>query len=98
MPDGAIILVAEIKAKSDDIEAVKKALKAMVAPTRKEKGCLAYNLHQSKKDKSVFMFYEQWASQAALDEHGKSAHMAAMRKAIEGKVEDVEATAYEYLR
>ena len=81
--------MAEIQVKAGEEEAVKKALLAMVSPTRKEPGCLCYNLHQSKKDKTVFMFYEQWASQAAFDAHGKTPHMAAMRQAIDGKVEKV---------
>lgn len=98
IPEDAIILVAELKVKAGEEEAVKKSLLAMVGATRKEPGCLCYNLHQSKKDPTEFMFYEQWASQAALDAHGKSPHMAAMRQAIEGKVESGGATSYQYLK
>ncbi len=98
VPEDAIILVAELQVKAGEEVAVKEALLAMVSPTRKEPGCLCYNLHQSKKDKTVFMFYEQWASQAALDAHGKTPHMAAMRQAIDGKIEKGEATPYQYLK
>ena len=85
LPKGAIVLVAELQAKAGEEEAVGKALLAMVEPTRKEPGCFCYNLHQSKKDKSQFMFYELWASQAALDTHGQSPHMEAMLQAIKGR-------------
>jgi len=97
IPDDAIILIAELKAKPGAEEAVKKALIAMVAPTRKEKGCLCYNLHQSEKDAATFVFYEQWANQKALGTHGKSAHMRAMRAATHGKVAKGGATRYRLL-
>ena len=57
---------------------MKEALLALVEPTRKEPGCLCYNLHQSKADPTQFMFYEQWASKEALDAHGKTPHMKAL--------------------
>ena len=97
VPQGAVVLVAEIQAKAGEEQAVKDALTAMVAPTRKEKGCLCYNLHESKNDKTVFMFYEQWASQAALEAHGKTEHMKAMQEALSGKVEKGGATFYTML-
>ena len=85
LPKGAIVLVAQLQAKAGEEEAVGKALLAMVEPTRKEPGCFCYNLHQSKKDKSQFMFYEQWASSEALSVHGKSPHMKAMQQALKGR-------------
>lgn len=97
MPEGGIILVAELKAKEGEEQVVMEALVAMVEPTRKEEGCLCYNLHQSKKDKTQFMFYEQWASQAALDAHGKTPHMKAMQKGIAGRLEKGGATGYQLL-
>jgi quinol monooxygenase YgiN len=97
MPEQGIILVAELKAKPGEEQAVKQALVAMVAPTRKEDGCLCYNLHQSAKDKTQFMFYEQWASQAALDAHGATSNMKAMQKAIQGRLEKGGATRYQLL-
>jgi quinol monooxygenase YgiN len=84
MPKEGIILTAMVKAKSGQEEAVMDVLVALVEPTRKEPGCLCYNLHQSKSDKTQFMFYEQWASKEAIDAHGKTPHM----KALGGKLKD----------
>ena len=84
MPQEGIILTAMVKAKPGQEEAVKDVLVALVEPTRKEPGCLCYNLHQSKSDKTQFMFYEQWASKAAIDAHGKTPHM----KTLGGKLKD----------
>ena len=84
VPKDAVILTAMVKAKPGQEEAVKEALLALVQPTRQEPGCLCYNLHQSKSDPAQFMFYEQWASKAALDAHGKTPHM----KALGGQLKD----------
>ena len=72
VPKDAVIATAFMKAKPDQVEAVKEALLSLVKPTRKEPGCLCYNLHQSKTDPTQFMFYEQWASKEAIVAHGKT--------------------------
>jgi quinol monooxygenase YgiN len=84
MPEEGIILTAMVKAKPGQEEAVKKVLVALVEPTRKEPGCLCYNLHQSKSDKAQFMFYEQWASKKALDTHANTPAL----KALPGRLKD----------
>ena len=97
VPREAVIVVAQLKAKAGEEEAVRKALLAMVEPTRKEEGCLCYNLHASKSDKSQFMFYEQWASGAALGAHVKTPHMKAMQEATDGRIATGGAVMYELL-
>ncbi len=84
VPKGAVILTAMVTAKPGQEDAVKTALLSLVEPTRKEPGCLCYNLHQSKADPTHFMFYEQWASKEDLSAHGKTPHM----KALGGKLKD----------
>lgn len=98
MPKEGVILVAMVKAKPGQEEAVKEALVALVEPTRKEPGCLCYNLHQSKTDKTQFMFYEQWASKEALDAHGKTPHMKALGAKLKDRTEKGGATGYELLK
>jgi quinol monooxygenase YgiN len=98
LPDGALVLVAQLTAKPGKEDEMKAALVEMVAPTLKEEGCLCYNLHQSNKDKAQFMFYEQWASKEALDKHGKSPHMKTMQGKLKGLVAKGGATFYELLR
>ena len=98
MPKEGIILVAMIKAKEGQDEAVKDVLEALVEPTRKEPGCLCYNLHQSKSDKTQFMFYEQWASKDSLDAHGKMPYMKALGGNLKDKTEKGGVTFYELLK
>jgi len=97
MPEGGILLVAELTAKEGKEEEMKKVLVAMVAPTRKEEGCLCYNLHQSKKNPAQFMFYEQWAGKEALNKHGQSPHMKKMQAGLKGLVDKGGVTFYDLL-
>ena len=54
---------------------MKRALISLVAPTRKEAGCINYDLHQSPDDPGKFLFHENWTSKAALDAHLKMPHI-----------------------
>ncbi len=98
MPKEGIILTAIVKAKPGQEEAVKEVLLGMVEPTRKEPGCLCYNLHQSKSDKTQFMFYAQWASKKAIDAHGKTPHMKALGGKLKDKTEKGGVVFYELLK
>lgn len=84
MGDGMITVVAHIKAKGGLEEEIKRELMGLVGPTRAEKGCITYELHQSVENKSLFMFYEKWASREDLDGHMHMPHMKAhMQRARE---------------
>ena len=45
VPEDTVVLTAMVKAKPVQEDAVKEALLSLVEPTRKEPGCLCYNLH-----------------------------------------------------
>ncbi len=98
VPKDVVILTAMVKAKPGQEDAVKQALLSLVEPTRKEPGCLCYNLHQSKADPTQFMFYEQWASKEALDAHGKTPHMKALGGKLKDKTDKGGAVLYELLK
>jgi quinol monooxygenase YgiN len=72
-----LIVVAEMKAKDGQEEELRKRTAALVEPTRKEKGCVRYDLHISDADPGRFLFYEIWTSVQALQDHLKSPHMTA---------------------
>jgi quinol monooxygenase YgiN len=69
MNESRISVVAKLKAKPGMEEQVKKELMGLVAPSRKDKGCINYDLHQSVDDPCLFVFYENWESKADLDKH-----------------------------
>lgn len=48
---------------------VKRELLSLVGPSRKDEGCINYDLHQAADDACRFMFHENWTSKAHLDRH-----------------------------
>ena len=75
MPD--LDVVAVITAKPGQEGIVRRALEALVEPTRSEDGCIGYALFESQADPQAFITIEKWRSQHDLDEHVKSPHLAA---------------------
>ncbi|MEE9380155.1 MAG: putative quinol monooxygenase [Hyphomonadaceae bacterium] len=66
--------------KADEFEAACKDLMAKVKAN--EQGCLTYQLYQSDKEENTYIFMEQYASQDALDAHGKTEYFAAAMPAL----------------
>ena len=65
-------------------EAAILAAKEMMAATRRESGCRAYTFSLDLEDGGKVHLFEHWESQAALDAHFKSAHMARFNAAVAG--------------
>ena len=74
-----LTVIAHARAKPGKEAQAREILQALVAPTRLEEGCLDYDLHQSVEDSSLFVFYENWATPAALEAHARSPHIAHFR-------------------
>lgn len=56
----------------------------MLAATRAEDGCILYAFSEAVDDPGLIYISERWRDQAAIDAHGKSAHMAEFLKEIGG--------------
>jgi len=61
-----LTVVAKVVAKTETVQALQAELQKLVDPTRQEKGCIEYTLHQDQSDPAVFLFYEKWESRADL--------------------------------
>ena len=70
-----ITVVATFQARPGKKTELKNALIGLVTPTRKEVGCLNYDLHVSPEDPAKFLFHENWTSKAHLDAHLQSPHI-----------------------
>ena len=81
-----VTVVAKIVAKKDAVGAVKAELLKMIPPTRQEEGCMEYRLHQDNDDPAVFLFYENWKTQACLEHHLTSAHFRNYVAAVESLI------------
>ena len=70
-------VVATIPAKPEHADAIREALKTLVAATLAEEGCLAYDLFESGSTPGTFVTVERWTDTAALDAHMGTPHVAA---------------------
>ena len=70
-----LTVVAELQAKPGKEEDLRRAVLALIEPTRQEDGCVQYDLHVHTSDPGRFVFYENWTSQEHLDRHAASAHL-----------------------
>jgi len=73
--DGPFLLVVHIQVKKGEEKAFLEAAKPCVEATRKEKGCVAYDVHQDSEDSTKFVFVEKWKSVKDLAAHFKEEHL-----------------------
>ncbi|MGH6792707.1 MAG: putative quinol monooxygenase [Methyloceanibacter sp.] len=76
---GKVTVIAYHRSKPGKEQALRKALLAVCAPTRLEKGCLNYDLHVSPDDPGLLVLHENWESKADLDAHLAAPHIDAFR-------------------
>jgi quinol monooxygenase YgiN len=73
-PKDAITLTVVLRAKEGQEAALEKELRALVAPTRREAGCLDYTLLRSADQSGVFLLHEIWASREHHTRHTQTPH------------------------
>lgn len=71
-----VTIVGTVVARPETRDELQGLLTAQVEPTRAEPGCLNYDFHVDAGDPCVFVFYENWSSQADLDAHLRMPHLA----------------------
>lgn len=69
-----IKVVAKNSVDEDKIEEYLKLCKELVEETRKEEGCIKYEMYQDEKDPTILTIIEEWESKEALDKHMISEH------------------------
>lgn len=82
-----LTIVANIRAKADKVEIVKSELLKLIETTRKEAGCINYDLHQDNQNPTHFLFFENWESRELWQQHMNNTHLAEYMAATEGAVE-----------
>jgi quinol monooxygenase YgiN len=74
LPKGALTLVAMLRAKEGQQLLLEAELRALVGPTRKELGCLRYDLHRGADHPGTFLFHEVWESREHHAAHTRTPH------------------------
>lgn len=64
-----VIVIAHFTAKSGKQEELSTFLQGLVGPTRREPGCIRYEVNQDLNDPVTFTFVETFADQRAFESH-----------------------------
>jgi quinol monooxygenase YgiN len=67
--------VARVIAQPGKTEALRGLLMQLLEPTRKEAGCVRYQLMQNTVDPTDFTFVEEWRDEAAIALHMNQPHV-----------------------
>jgi quinol monooxygenase YgiN len=74
LPKDAVTLIVLLRPREGQEMLLEAELRALVGPTRKEDGCLTYDLHRSAEGPSAFLLHEAWASREAHARHTNTQH------------------------
>ncbi len=74
LPKNAVTLVVILRAKEGQEILLEAELRALIAPTRREDGCLTYDLHRALDIPGAFLLHEVWATREHHRLHTKTPH------------------------
>jgi quinol monooxygenase YgiN len=77
MNSKSLTVLAHVKAQPGKESQVRQALLSLIGPSRKDAGCINYDLHQAVDNPALFLFHENWASKELLDAHLQTPHVQA---------------------
>ena len=73
-PKGAVTLIVILRAREGQEALLEAELRALIAPTRREEGCLTYDLHHGTEAVGTFLLHEVWASREHHRLHTNTPH------------------------
>ncbi|MBK5241179.1 putative quinol monooxygenase [Clostridium sp.] len=73
-----ITIVAKNTIKQSKIVEFKKLAGKLINESRKEIGCLSYNLYEDSNNCNILTFIEEWKSEEAIKLHNNSEHFTSI--------------------
>ena len=74
LPKDAVTLIVILRAREGQETLLEAELRALAGPSRREEGCLTYNLHRAIDTPGALLLHEVWASREAHTEHTHTPH------------------------
>jgi quinol monooxygenase YgiN len=74
LPREAVTLVVILRAREGQQSLLEAELRALVSPTRREDGCLTYDLYRGSDLADAFLLHEVWASREHHRLHTQTPH------------------------
>ena len=74
LPRNAVTLVVILRPKPGQETLLEAELRALVSPTRREEGCITYDLHRAIEPPGAFLLHEVWATREDHRLHTQTPH------------------------
>ena len=74
LPKNAVTLVVILRPKPGQESFLEAELRALITPTRREEGCITYDLHRAIEPPDGFLLHEVWATRDHHRSHMKTVH------------------------
>ena len=73
-----LTVIGRLRARRGREDDLRAALLETLEASRREPGCVNYDLHTSADEPGLFVLYENWRDAAALEEHFAQPHSSAL--------------------
>ena len=74
LPKDAVTRLVILRSREGQELLLEAELRALIGPSRKEEGCLSFDLHGSLDQPGSYLLHEVWASRDAHTEHTHTPH------------------------
>ena len=74
LPKDAVTLAVILRPRDGQDMMLEAELRALIGPTRKEEGCLRFDLHRSVEGPGLFLLHEIWETREHHTAHTKTDH------------------------
>jgi quinol monooxygenase YgiN len=74
LPKDAVTVAVILRPRDGQEMMLEAELRALIGPTRKEEGCLRYDLHRSVEGPGAFLLHEIWETREHHGAHIKTDH------------------------
>ena len=74
LPKDAVTLIVILRARKGQETLLEAELRALLSPSRREEGCLTYDIHRSIDPPGALLLHEVWTSREAHTEHMHTRH------------------------
>lgn len=88
--DKRLPIIVKFTVKEEKLDFMISELQKILEPTRKEEGCILYELHQDLSNPNILMFYEIWETTAHWKAHDEQDHIVVFKKCTQGCTESIE--------
>ncbi len=80
----ALTIIAKLGAVPGKEETLYEECRKLIEPTRKEDGCINYDMFRSIEEPGTFMFYENWENRPLWERHMQSPHLTEFSSKTDG--------------